>query len=117
MQQGMALGRTAKIFIGLAALLVAFDWVSRSVLHLDCLGPYLYGWGCLFSPYPPGMAAIAGSTSLVLTYVIGAVVLWVVASVVGELGFRLVGRYVAWKHPQWVKQQLGKDAPRGVRIR
>jgi hypothetical protein len=113
----MASGRTAKVFLGLAMLLVAVDWVSRSLLHLDCLGPYLYGWGCLFSPYPPGMAGIADNTSLVLGYVIGAVVLWVVASVAGEVGFRLLGRYLAWKHPQWVQEQLEQDQPRGVRIR
>lgn len=113
----MALGRTLKIFFALAVLLVGLDWISRSLLHLDCLGPYLYGWGCLFSPYPPGMAGIADSTSLVLTYLIGAVALWVIASVVGELGVRLVGRYLAWKHPDWVREQLGQDEPRGVPLR
>ncbi|HEX6547734.1 MAG TPA: hypothetical protein VF134_03215 [Candidatus Dormibacteraeota bacterium] len=44
--------RATTIFLVLAALVLGFGTLARSVLHLDCLGPVLPAWGCLAAPYP-----------------------------------------------------------------
>ena len=87
-------GRTGTIFLFLAMAAIGLDWVARNVLNLDCVGPQIYGWGCLFSPYPTGLTDIANGGRSLVTWTVGAAVLWAVATLIGETLLRLAGRFV-----------------------
>lgn len=113
-----SLGRTSTIFFVCGLLLVGVDFVARGVFHLDCLGPYLYGWGCLFSPFPSEIPGLAAGGGQLVIYGLAAVALWILAKVVGDVIVRLIARWVVWRGPAWAKKQLeSQPANKGYRVR
>jgi len=109
--------RTLIVFFALVALVFAFDFVSRRVLGLDCVGPVLPGWGCLAVPYPTGMGSIGDFSGSILTYsglLAGALVAaWLLRNLVFTVAGYLLGRY----RPDVITRLAGEEEPKGYKIR
>jgi hypothetical protein len=77
--------RATVIFVVLAGLLAGVNWVSKSVLHLDCLGPMLPVWGCLAKPYPDSVPQGFGP----FFYGMIALGVWIACYIARDLVFSL----------------------------
>lgn len=104
--------RALTIFaVGLAVVL-GFGWFSRTVLHLDCLGPYIDGWGCLSAPLPQ---EIPGN-SIQLFYLGVALAGFAACLVVKDLVWSLAGTAAGRLFPGWIARAKAPEQ-RSYRIR
>ena len=108
--------RTLTIFLVLVALVFAFDYVSRHVLGLDCIGPVLPVWGCLAAPYPTTLGSVGDFSGSILTYsglLAGALVAaWLLRNLVFTVAGYLLGRY----RPDVITRLAGEEEPKGYKI-
>ncbi|MDQ6692083.1 MAG: hypothetical protein M3Z13_04880 [Candidatus Dormibacteraeota bacterium] len=109
-----------KTLLALGALVLTvfvFDQVSRHMLGLDCIGPYLPVWGCLAAPYPGTFAAAGDLSGSVITY--GGIALGAIAAafVLGELGSSAAAYLLKRYRPDLLKKMGPDEEPRTYRVR
>jgi hypothetical protein len=73
-----SISRATILFAIVLGLFVVFGFVTKNILHFDCVGPYLPGWGCLAQPIPNSVDDVAVASGSLLHYV--AVVLVIFAA-------------------------------------
>jgi hypothetical protein len=107
--------RTLYFLAGLLVLFVAFDFLSRDVLHIDCIGPVLPAWGCLAEPYPTTIGAMGDGGRSLLVYgglVVGVVALaWMLKWLTGDIATLVLRRV----RPDWLQRY--EEEPPSYRIR
>ena len=110
-----AMKRTLLFFAGLLLLFVVFDFLSRDVLHIDCMGPVLPAWGCLAQPYPTAIGAMGdGGRSLLVYGGLGLGLLaaaWMLKWLTGDIATLVLRRY----RPEWLARY--QEEPHSYRIR
>lgn len=100
------------LFAAGAALVLGTGWFARSVLHLDCIGPFIEGWGCLNAPYP---AALPGNSTLLFDLGV-AVVGFLVCLVLKDVAWSAASRLAALAFPAWARR-AAQEPTRTYRIR
>ena len=108
--------RTLLVFAALVALFFGFDFVSRHVLGLGCVGAVLPVWGCVAEPYPTALASYGDLSGSLLVYggllLAGLAVAFLLRDLVFTVGGYLLGRY----RPDVVERLDGEPA-RTYRVR
>lgn len=106
------MGRALTMFVVGLGVVLTFGWFSRTVLHLDCLGPYIDGWGCLSSPLPQELPG----NSTQLFYLAVAIGGFLACFAVKDLVWNLAGTIAARFFPGWIRRASTPEPP-GYRIR
>lgn len=107
--------RATVIAVGLLAAFFAFSYFGR-LLHLDCVGMVIYGWGCLAAPMPGVLVDASAGSYGILIWVGIAGAFWLVSYIAADLLLPLVATFMRWARPGWI-EGAGKDQPRGYRLR
>ena len=98
-----AMFRASVLFVLLAALVAGVSAVSRSLLHLDCIGPVLPAWGCLAVPYPDSIPG--GQPAYYAAIAVGA---WIACYLVRNAVFAAAAFMVSRFSPNWLRQYGGE---------
>lgn len=107
------MARALIVFLAGATVVIGFGWFARAVLHLDCLGPYIEGWGCLSAPLPQ---ELPGNSTLMFD--LGVVVAGLVVSlIVKDLVWTLAGRVAGALFPGWARRAAAPPPSRGYPLR
>lgn len=109
--------RALTVFGVLVGAVLGFGWFARTVLHIDCMGPTIEGWGCLATAYP---AVLPGNSAQL--YDLGLVVLaFIVSFIVKDLAWSAAGFVAGHLFSRWAHRQTVEASPtqtqRGYRIR
>jgi hypothetical protein len=104
--------RAITIFVVGVGVVLGFGAFSRGVLHLDCLGPYIDGWGCLSAPLPQELPG----NSVELFYFGVGLAGFVVCLVVKDLVWGLAGSIAGRLFPGWIRRATAPE-PQSYRIR
>jgi hypothetical protein len=113
-----SLSRASAVFVVVLVIFGVVGFAGKSLLHLDCVGPYLAGWGCLAQPIPTSLDDVAIWSGNALHYVAAAIVLFAACFILRDAvcyaAFFIARRFF----PGWVdrgKQEA--QPPRGYRYR
>jgi len=104
--------RALTIFVIGLGVVLGFGWFSRGVLHLDCLGPYIDGWGCLSAPLPQ---EIPGNSIQLFYFGVGLAG-FVVCLMVKDLLWTLAGTIAGRFFSGWIRKATTPE-PRGYPLR
>ncbi|GAC1658896.1 MAG: hypothetical protein NVS9B1_19880 [Candidatus Dormibacteraceae bacterium] len=109
--------RTATIFFIVVGVIFAFDYVSRHVLGLDCIGARLPVWGCVAEPYPSSFTDIGVLSGPILVYGGIGVGLLIAAHLLRDLVFSAAAFLLHRFRPGLIEKMAGDTEPKGYRIR
>lgn len=114
--QIMGRGRRATfIAVALLAGFFAFSYLGR-LLHMDCVGPVIYGWGCLTSPMPDTVVDASAASYRILVWVGVAGAVWVICYLASDMLLPIVAMVISKARPGWVDSSA-KAPPRSYRLR
>ena len=105
--------RALALFTSLVALFLGVGFYSRAVLHLDCVGPVIEGWGCLATPYP---AVLPGNSTL-LFYVGVGVGGFILCLMVKDIVWSAAGLLAGLLFPRWARRAAQPAPQRGYPVR
>jgi hypothetical protein len=95
-----SMSRATVLFGIVLGLFVVFGFVTKNIFHLDCVGPYLPGWGCLAQPIPNSVDEVAVASGSLLHYVAAALVIFAVCYLVRDAIFLAAGFVVRRLFPR-----------------
>lgn len=105
--------RALALFTSLVALFFGVGFYSRAVLHLDCVGPVIEGWGCLATPYP---AVLPGNSKLLFDLGVG-VGGFILCLMVKDVVWSAAGLLAALLFPRWARRSARPEPARSYRVR
>jgi hypothetical protein len=106
--------KTTAVFAVIGSVFVAGSLIGRSALHLDCLGPWLPGWGCMADPYPQSLPL---PQPVLLWAAVGAFG-WLACYVIRDLAFKLLAVGIHLVFPGYLDQfDTRPPVPREYKLR
>jgi hypothetical protein len=88
------------LFAIVLGLFVVFGFVTKNILHFDCVGPYLPGWGCLAQPIPSSVDDVAVASGSLLHYVAAVIMIFAVCYLFRDAVFLAAGFVVRRLFPR-----------------
>jgi hypothetical protein len=107
--------RATLIAFGLLAAFFAFSYLGR-VLHMDCVGPVIYGWGCLAAPMPDTIVEASAGSYRILVWLGIAGGFWLVSYLAADMLLPIVAAVMRKVRPGWI-ENASKEPPRSYRLR
>lgn len=113
-----SLSRASAVFVVILVIFAAVGFAGKSLLHLDCVGPYLAGWGCLAQPIPTSLDEAANWSNNALQYVAAALVLFAACFILRDFIFFTASFIARRCFPGWLEQgRQEAPPPKGYRYR
>lgn len=108
----------ATMFFGVALITVTlFGVVMRDLLHLDCVGPYIEGWGCLATPFPATIDDFTVSTGVMARYVVALIVLFAACFILRDAAALVAAAAIRKFFPGLLRKPASAPRPSGYRYR